>query len=275
MTEVDELYLELLKKTLTRYLFPTTCIPYNLDNHPRTLKSILFYPFLKKWLAKHDLILGKNIPFNPKHRARGIDFPHGAETMIGLRRLSHLQRCVTKVIQNNIAGDFIETGVWGGGATIFMRAMLKLHEDKVRKVWVADSFEGLPKPNIVKYPQDANLDLSTRKELAISLDTVKNNFRKYGLLDEQVVFLPGWFENTLPNAPIEKLAILRLDGDMYESTILALNNLYPKVSPGGYIIIDDYWLPMCKAAVNDYREQHKIMSNIKKIDWSSVYWQKI
>ena len=94
------------------------------------------------------------------------------------------------------------------------------------------------------------------------------------MLDDQVIFLEGWFKDTLPNAPIEKLSILRLDGDMYGSTIEALEALYPKLSAGGYCIIDGYALSGCKAAVNDYRVKHKIKSNIKEIDWTGIYWKK-
>lgn len=73
-----------------------------------------------------------------------------------------------------------------------------------------------------------------------SLEEVQENFRRYNLLDDQVQFLKGWFCDTLPTAPIEKLAVLRLDGDLYESIMDGLNALYDKVSPGGFIIVDDY-----------------------------------
>ena len=83
---------------------------------------------------------------------------------------------------------------------------------------------------------------ATYDELRVSADQVRDNFGRYGLLSEQVVLLEGWFKDTLPTAPIEKLALLRLDGDMYESTIQTLDALYDKVSRGGFIIIDDYIL---------------------------------
>ena len=156
-----------------------------------------------------------------------------------------------------------------------MRAALKAHGVKDRTVWVADSFEGLPAPNPEKYPVDAGLKLHEAEFLAVSLETVKNNFRRYGLLDDQVKFLKGWFKDTLPIAPIEKLAVLRLDGDLYESTMDALVNLYPRLSPGGYIIVDDYGaIYQCKKAVSDYRKKHNITEPIIKIDWAGVYWQK-
>ena len=100
------------------------------------------------------------------------------------------------------------------------------------------------------------------------------NFERYGLLDEQVLFLEGWFKDTLPDAPIDKLAVMRLDGDMYGSTMEALTNLYPKLSRGGFCIVDDYALHRCKQAVDDFRAEWNINGPLVKIDWSGVFWQK-
>ncbi len=110
--------------------------------------------------------------------------------------------------------------------------------------------------------------------LSVSLEQVQENFAGYDLLTDQVKFVKGWFSDTLPTLAVEKLAILRLDGDMYESTIVALENLYPKLSVGGYVIVDDYGLPNCRRALADYREYHGIDSEYITIDNSSVYWEK-
>jgi hypothetical protein len=106
------------------------------------------------------------------------------------------------------------------------------------------------------------------------MESVQRNFERYGLLDEQVRFLPGWFRDTLPSAPIDQLAVIRLDGDMYESTMDALNGLYPRLSVGGFVIIDDYILDMSKQAVHDYREAHGIVDPIVPIDTYGAYWQR-
>ena len=154
-------------------------------------------------------------------------------------------------------GDLIETGVWRGGATIFMRAILKARGVTDRLVWVADSFAGLPPPDTARYPQDEGITLHQFPQLAVPLERVQDNFRRYGLLDEQVRFLKGWFRDTLPTAPIERLAILRLDGDLYESTIQALDSLYHKLSVGGFVIVDDYGnVAACRQAVHDFRAEH-------------------
>jgi hypothetical protein len=156
-----------------------------------------------------------------------------------------------------------------------MRGILAARGVTDRRVWVADSFAGLPPPNAAKYPADARGKLYDCAELAVPLETVKATFERYGLLDDNVRFLKGWFKDTLPSAPIERLAVARLDGDMYESTIDALTNLYPKLSPGGYLIVDDYGaVRACKRAVTDYRAQYGIDDPMATIDSSGVFWQK-
>ena len=209
-------------------------------------------------------------------RQEGRDWPSRAYTMIGLKRLENLQNCIEDVLANRVPGDLIETGVWRGGATIFMRAILKVYDVTDRRVWVADSFEGLPMPDAERYPADEGDTLYQWRELAVSIEQVKANFERFGLLDEQVCFLKGWFRDTLPDAPIDQLAILRLDGDMYESTMEALVHLYPKLSPGGYVIVDDYEaVEGCRKAVNDYRASRGIKEEMRWADWTAVYWQRI
>ncbi len=211
---------------------------------------------------------------SPAARGDGRDWPRLAHTMTGERRMRNLQECVEQVLRDDVRGDLIETGVWRGGACILMRGVLAAHGDSTRTVWVADSFAGLPAPD-PRYAADTGDRHHEQSALAISVDQVRDNFRRYGLLDDQVRFLPGWFRDTLPTAPIEALSVLRLDGDMYESTIEALEALYPKVSPGGFCIVDDYGaVPGCRAAVDDYRAAHGIGEQVVDVDWTGVYWRR-
>jgi O-methyltransferase len=146
-----------------------------------------------------------------------------------------------------------------------------------KTVWVADSFQGVPRPDTVKYPADAGDELYRTPELAVTFEEVVANFEKFSLLDDRVKFLRGWFGDTLPSAPIDKLAVLRLDGDLYEPTRDTLANLYSKLSPGGYCIVNDYHdLPVCTKAVEDFRAKHGIVEEIHPIDESSegCYWRK-
>ena len=212
--------------------------------------------------------------FDPARRAIGRDWPLRAQTMIGSRRLCNLRELTEKVIQRGVPGDLIETGAWRGGACIMMKAVLAAYGVRDRRIFVADSFEGLPKPDPVNFPMDAGDIHHTYSALVVSMEEVQENFRKFGLLDYQVVFLKGWFKDTLPAIPTDHLAILRLDGDMYESTIEALEALYPKLSPGGYCIVDDGHLDNCQAAVRDFREANGIDSEIISIDGWGFYWEK-
>jgi O-methyltransferase len=213
--------------------------------------------------------------FDESIRTEGLDWPARAHTMIGLKRLANVRDCVTSILAEGVPGDLIETGAWRGGTTIFMRAILKAHGVADRTVWVADSFAGLPPPDAARYPRDAGDRLHEFPQLAVTLERVRDNFRRYGLLDEQVRFLPGWFRDTLPAAPIERLAVLRLDGDLYESTIQALEGLYDRLSVGGYVIVDDYGnVAGCRQAVHDFRDARGIKDPIRSIDWAGVYWRR-
>ncbi len=202
-------------------------------------------------------------------------WPLHAHTMIGEKRLDNLWQCMSGAIESGVEGDVIETGVWRGGATIFMRAVFKAYGITDRSVWVADSFQGLPPPNAEMYPADAGDSHYVEDGLRVTLEQVQQNFAKYDLLDNQVKFLKGWFKDTLPTSPISKLAVMRLDGDMYESTMDALNALYPKLSIGGYVIVDDFgYLKSCEQAVNDYRNRHGISDPIERIDWTGAFWRR-
>jgi len=208
-------------------------------------------------------------------RAVGRDWPPTAETMVGRERLANVRWAVETVVKDHIPGDLIETGVWRGGVTILMRGILQAWGDTTRTVWVADSFHGLPAPDPESFPADAGHDLSAVSTLSVSADQVRKNFARYGLLDDQVRFLEGWFADTLPDAPINQLAVLRLDGDLYQSTMDALNALYHRVSPGGFVLVDDYgaWEP-CRQAVDEFRATHHITDPLVEVDWTGVYWRR-
>jgi O-methyltransferase len=213
--------------------------------------------------------------FNAALRVKGKDWPTKAHTMIGFKRLRNVRELITYVIGDQVPGDFVETGAWRGGASIYARAVLKAYAVLDRNIWVADSFAGLPAPDAARYPsQDQSDEHHTYKELAISLETVQENFQKYDLLDGQVKFLKGWFKDTLPDAPIDRIAILRLDGDMYSSTMDALLALGHKVSPGGFIIVDDYSaVDGCRRAITDYRTARGIVEPIHDIDGIGAFWR--
>ena len=212
--------------------------------------------------------------FKHDHREHGWDWPSQAPSMIGAKRMNNVRSECERVLTAGVHGDFMETGVWRGGACIMMRAVLKAYGISDRRVIAADSFAGFPAPSQGVAP-DATFHLHTEKDFAVPLAEVKAAFARYGLLDDQVVFLEGLFKDTLPTAPVTQLALLRLDGDMYESTRDGLVNLYDKLSTGGTLIADDYFLFDCqRQAVDEYRATHGITDAIIQIDPYGGYWVK-
>ncbi|MBT2368633.1 TylF/MycF family methyltransferase [Streptomyces sp. ISL-10] len=243
-----QLYLDLLEKAVTNLIYGDAPVP-------------------NEWFPERD--------FLPEHRENGMDWPSVAHTMVGLKRIQSLRNLLDQAVADEIPGDFIETGVWRGGVCIFARGYFKAHDITDRRVWLADSFEGIPDTGADGHPMDREMALhDSNHVLAVSQDAVRANFERYGLLDDQVRFLPGWFRDTLPNAPVERLAVLRLDGDLYESTMDALENLYPKLSRGGFVVIDDYFIPACRKAVDEFRDRHGITDAVEPIDDYSAFWRR-
>jgi O-methyltransferase len=205
----------------------------------------------------------------------GRDRRSPAHTMVGISRVENVRALAQRALDLGIPGDFIEAGVWRGGCCILMRGVLAASQVHDRKVYVADSFEGLPAPKPHQFPRDAGATWHTVPDLVVSLDDVKANFARYGLLDDQVIFVKGLFSDTLPSIDAGPFALIRLDGDMYESTYVALQSLYPRLSAGGFVIIDDYGaIEACRHAVMDYRAATGIVADIRQIDRTGVWWQK-
>ncbi|OBH46353.1 macrocin O-methyltransferase [Mycobacterium intracellulare] len=256
-------YLDLLRRNLTRY-GSDELVPVGWTYLGRPLFST------------RNLMLVRKRPFNEHARKLGLDWPADALTMIGMQRLTSLQRCVETVLTEDVPGDLVECGVWRGGASILMRAVLSAYGDEKRSVWLCDSFEGVPPPDTEHYEADKGIKLHRAAGvLAVPQEQVRSNFERYGLLDDRVRFVPGWFKDTLQDAPIERISVLRLDGDLYESTIQALDALYPRLSSGGFCIIDDYHaIDACRQAVADYRTAHGVTTEIEEIDGTGVLWRK-
>lgn len=280
--DIQKQYLELLKKSLLNELY--------LENELRILcladnklrKS--WPPFIGKIDYEKLHHIGKyyseELEAFKKSREEGHllegTYQHlvYSDTMIGRKRLNNIEYCLSTILKDNVPGDVIECGVWRGGASIFMRAYLDAYESNDRIVWLADSFDGVPESTL---PQDKYSDLSKKAfaGLAVPKETVVGNFEKYDISLEHVRFLEGWFKDTLPTAPVQELSLLRLDGDLYESTMDALNSLYHKLNPGGFVIIDDFKaLPQCEQAVHEFRSEHNITEPIEVIDSYGVYWRK-
>jgi O-methyltransferase len=194
--------------------------------------------------------------------------------MVGLVRLDDLQACIESAVADGVEGDVIEAGAWRGGAAILARATLDSLGADERILWVADSFRGLPAPDPGAFPKDRLLDLSQVSFLAVPLEEVRSYFARFGC-EHGVEFVEGYFNETLPTLRGRRWSVVRLDGDTYEATWVGLDSLYPSLSAGGYLIIDDYGLiPECHAAVHDFRREHEITEPIEKIDFNGIRWRK-
>ncbi len=249
-------YLDLLKLALCDLVATTTTSVFRAE----------FGEVMARELSGPDL----------RTRAAGMDWPLHGLTMLGLARLDDLQRCVERVVLDGIPGDMIEAGSWRGGAAMLMRATLDAHDQTDRTVWVADSFQGFPAaPHHAEGDgYDLHADLAGADFLAVPLGEVRSAFARLGLA-ENVNFVPGFFRDTLPALAGRTWSLVRLDGDTYDSVRAGLDALYPDLSVGGYVVIDDYHsLEECRAAVQDYRDEHGIEEPIEQIDWNGARWRR-
>jgi hypothetical protein len=263
-------YLDLLKRSLVNLLYP---------EHELRLSFLL-----KGEYSKDPVTRGRALRdirnSQAKEYAKLIHDKHYgyptiyAHTLVGLRRLNNLEYCARRIFADKIPGDFFEAGVCQGGAMIFLRALQVAFNQEQRLTWGADSFRGLPAPET---EQDTGLDFTESRFpwLAISEDTVRQHFQNYDLLSDQVKFVPGWFEDSLTGLQTGALSLLRLDADLYKSTREVLHNLYDSVSPGGYIVVDDYGsFKPCRQAIDEFRRERNITDPLRWIDWTGVFWRK-
>lgn len=269
----EEMYLSLMRKALTRY---------GMERYTSVVDAV---PYGRPFSWKGRVVKRVNTLFEPvglqiaqpyvqnlDDRAVGRDWPINAETMVGLRRLEQLSSAMHTVMAEGVEGDFLEAGVWRGGASIYMAAFNKVYRLN-RTIVAADSFEGLPAPDN-NQPVDADSTWHEFPYLCVSLNEVRSNFESYGLLDDRVQFLSGFFSDSMKRLTSKKLAILRLDGDMYDSTRDVLEIAYDRVATGGFIIVDDYSLKGAQLAVRDFLAARGIEVEYQKIDQDSVFWRK-
>jgi O-methyltransferase len=270
-------YLDLLKRCLTASIYEES--GWQIVEGPMVNESGLVARIKRLVVAslkRRGLKLVRTHGLDRNAREHGLDWPLFGMTMAGARRLENIQFCLETCLSEAIPGDFVETGVWRGGSCILAKAILKQYGANDRNVWCCDSFEGMPKPTPKDLQISSTADFSDRDFLTVSEEEVANNFRKFDLLDDRVRFVKGWFSETLPRAPIESIAVLRMDGDLYQSTMDALVSLYDKVSVGGFVIVDDYrsW-PGCKQAVDEFRNELGCVSpDFVDIDAHAIYWRK-
>jgi len=252
--ELNNPYVDLLKRAVSNYLYYGAREPFN------HFESGSFY-------GRNAALMKPVVP--------EVFLPHSA---LAVPKLNALQSLMFDVIVNGVPGDFIEAGIYRGGTAIFMCGFMKAYGINDRVVWAADSFAGIPiskKYAHIKDPVD-----EWEHRYVAGFKEVQSTFRRYGLLDDHVRFIKGYFADTLPTAPIQQLALARLDADSYESTMDVLENLYPKMAVGGYVIIDDWGLEKCRQAVHDYRARlsindpiHYVMGEKHETSAYEAFWR--
>ena len=251
-----EKYLTLLRDTLCFALWPEPLKPiYCTANRGPTQRAAMW---IDCKLRQHGLTLAIVPKSQPKE---GVAWPVAAHTMVGLKRLNNIRQVCETVDADGVPGNWVECGVWRGGASIYARACI----NPERMVICCDSFQGLPF-------DPAEPELSTFNWLRVPASEVRANFEKFGLL-HNVRFYEGWFSESLHFVP-GPIAILRADGDMESSTMQILGALYNKVSLGGFVIIDDWNLGPCRKAAETFRAINRIADKVVPIDDNGVYWRK-
>lgn len=216
-------------------------------------------------------------------RARAL-FAAKRFTMTTPDRCCHLWDSCGKILESSVPGCFVECGVWKGGSSAIMGLALR-HARVKRELHLFDSFEGLPEPSdldgqaAIDYSDGRSSgDLSPIRKCEAVLSDVRGLLvGRLGLEERFVHFHVGWFQKTVPAAAkcLGPIALLRLDGDWYESTKVCLDNLYPLLSPGGILILDDYFCwEGCRKATDEYRAAHCITPPIERVDAAAGYWRK-
>jgi O-methyltransferase len=268
-TQLRALYIDLLKAAVRNEFYRRPPQPSAID----AARMGLLWAKLNVKYRRHRQEVAQ---FGPRNLYYQIEANRpDAHSLLSRAAIDNVQFCVEDALSSGVEGDLIETGVFRGGTCILMRGILAAWGAKDRKVFLADSWEGLPAPGDDLADAIAHDVLNSIDHFSVTLESVKESFSRYGLLDDQVVFLKGWFAETLPNAPIEKLAVARLDGDYYESTVDAIRLLYPKLQSGGWLIVDDYGLPVgARRAVDEYRSEHGVTDEIRMATDQVAYWQK-
>ena len=215
------------------------------------------------------------VPFDATRRAGGTDWTYFGMTMTGSARLHLLLSLLRKVFESDVAGVFVETGVWRGGSSILAQGAVMAYNQSHRHIVVCDSFRGLPPGKNKHHVGDVGWDMTSYLE--VSDLEVASNFQKFNLLAPNVIFAKGFFNYSMPilRSQIQNISILRLDGDMYKSTVDVLYHLYDKVSIGGYVIVDDWFGFPAKQACEDFFQAHNFRPVVIPVDSSSVFWQKI
>ena len=183
---------------------------------------------------------------------------------------------VKYIVENKIPGDIVECGVWRGGITQ-LAALTMIHlKDTSRKIYLYDTFEGMPKPEDEDLDWDGNRALDTWRTITLKgekwgfggdINSVNQLMLSTKYPKEKIYITKGKVENTIPNVIPKKISLLRLDTDFYKSTLHELNHLFPILVLGGILVIDDYGYYLgSRKATDEYFKKNKIKMLLSRIN---------
>jgi O-methyltransferase len=270
---IEKDYIDLLKSALMGCL-ENTC--YNEVGAGKKSGIKKAFQTILKFLIPKNTKLIRLSQGSKEERQMRSDSTFNAYTLVGYKRLQFLEESVKEIAHKKIDGDILEAGLWRGGASIFIKKMMDI-VGLNNQLYCADSFEGMPKPKLKTDLDSLNGDYSKIDFYTVGLEKVIENFKNFNALDSQVHFVKGWFSETMPllREKIKKISLLRVDCDLYESTLDVLVNMYDKVSEGGFVYIDDYYgWEGCRKAVDEFRLARSIDQALVTVDRDSVYWNK-
>ena len=197
-------------------------------------------------------------------------------TMVTNGNLLNLYRLVAQANQAQLAGALVECGVWNGGSAAMMRLadVDQSQADGLRTMWLFDSFQGLPRPGERDGQSERNGYFVGMNRGCI--DNVQAAFRRLHVPFAQVKVIPGWFNDTLASVPVESIALLHVDADWYDSVKIVLDVFYDKVTPGGYIVLDDYgYWQGCNRAVAEFLSERGLGKiELVRTDRVGAYFRK-
>ena len=264
-----ERYLDLVARVLLRTAVEEEGVPW--EPLPGSRAAAL----LEELRAEAGEPLAVRVPpaFDRAAREDGRAWPPPGETLLGRARLDHLAACVRTVLDDGVSGDVVECGVWRGGSAIMLRAALSAHGGDARTLWLADTFAGDPDPDPATFPDDA-VAIGAARVAGVPRAGVEAAFERFGLGTSGLRFVEGPFRATLPAVPVRQIALLHLDAALYEPTFVALEALYGRLAPGGFVVVDDYGVAEpCRRAVDEFRADHAVADPLEQVDWTAVSWR--
>ncbi len=286
--DLRDKYLALLRNTLTRAIdgdaidyrdadeAPSWIKPESEEDRKNIAKARELLRAVGSNSTEHWLDVRRCVRLDSRRIAEGRQVHPNAETMVGLRRLENIEQLIRDVCEKNVPGDYVEAGVWRGGASIYAAACLQAYSRTPRAQYLYDTFGGFA---TVENPDSPDYGDEHWKQtmLQVSREAVRANFVKYGLLTDNVAFVEGDVRETAPRHPARPISVLRLDVDLYDPTMAALENFFPKISPGGFVIIDDWNYEVngrrpAQDAVKDYLAERRRSVEFVPIDYMAVFF---